>query len=75
MIEDDTISPCTMILILIITLCVTYYHQTDLDEYGRDSYDRYRNIHGRDSWGNIINEGGTYSIWDNLIDDNPFYSY
>ncbi len=51
------------------------HHQTELDEYGRDSYDRYYDVPGRDRWGYIVNEDGTYSFWGNLFDTNPYYSW
>ena len=64
-----------------ISLCfgmlflVSMIHQRDLDEYGRDSYDRYNDVPGRDRWGYIVNHDGSYSFWGNLFDTNPYYAW
>lgn len=71
--EYDNVSPLMMFVIICVSVFVSYHHQGELDEYGRDSYDRDNGISGRDSWGNIITNDGSYSLWDNLIDTNPYY--
>ena len=73
---DDTESSSTPIFIIFFIFCILMvcHHQAGLDEFGRDSYDISRGIAGRDRWGYIVTEDGTFSFWDNLFDMNPYYS-
>lgn len=61
--------------IFCIALIMTIIHETDRDEYGRDAYDRYNGIPGRDKYGYIVNVDGSYSFWGNLFDTNPYYAW
>ena len=74
---EDSDSSSTPIFIIFFIFCILMvcHHQTELDEFGRDSYDRYYDVPGRDRWGYIVNEDGTYSFWGNLFDTNPYYSW
>ncbi len=50
-------------------------HQSELDEHGRDNYDRSNGIAGRDWLGNVLDENGHYSFTGNLLDMNPYHAW
>lgn len=75
---EDSYSSSTPIFIIFLLFCILmvyHHHQTELDEFGRDSYDISRGIAGRDSWGYIIHEDGSHHFWANIFDMNPYYSW
>ena len=71
--EEEHISPLMVFIIICVSLFISYHHQCELDNNGRDSYDRDNGIYGRDYLGHIITKDGSYSLWENLIDTNPYY--
>lgn len=76
MAEDD---PNLLLSLFTILFCISLFfsilHQNDVDEYGRDSYDIYNGVPGRDQLGYIVEHDGSYSFWANFLDTNPYYAW
>ena len=73
--EEEETSPIIVFFLFIFGLIMFLCHQSELDENGRDNYDRSNGIAGRDWLGNVVDENGHYSFTGNLLDMNPYHAW
>ena len=73
--EEEETSPIIVFFLFIFCLIMFLCHQSELDEKGRDNYDRSNGIAGRDWLGNVLDENGHYSFTGNLLDMNPYHAW
>ena len=73
--DEEETSPIIVFFIFIFCLIMFLCHQSELDEQGRDNYDRSNGIAGRDWLGNVVDENGHYSFTGNLLDMNPYHAW
>ena len=73
--DEEETSPIIVFFLFIFCLIMFLCHQSELDEHGRDNYDRSNGIAGRDWLGNVVDENGHYSFTGNLLDMNPYHAW